>query len=260
MKKIFDNNLGYVKVLDHIGTDDFIAETSRVTTGSEGKNNPRLLNYLMRHKHETPFEFGAITFEIKCPFFIARQWFRHRIGSYAEKSRRYTSGKTEYYLPDVNRLPNKKGRNLIEIYNESLEADYDRMIEDAVPNELARCILPQSALTTFRWHVNLRTLFNFLKLRLDEHAQWEIREFAKAIHEFVGDLFPASTKAFNKYVLYSVQFNIEEMEILKWLLVKHGNAIMSDAYIRKEIEENLDCGLVEGELNEFIKKYKKFIG
>jgi thymidylate synthase (FAD) len=168
----------------------------------------------MEHQHLTPFEHSVFKFHVKCPIFVARQWFRHRWGSYNEISGRYTEFKEEFYLPYKLRVQSKKDKQMSEFSNFEEEKDiikemdkffhntfkfYNYLLEKGVARELARIVLPLSTYTQFYWTVNARSLMNFLNLRLDEHAQYEIREYAKCILEIFRQKMPWTYEAFTKF-------------------------------------------------------------
>lgn len=216
MVKVLDK--GFVELISVMGSDQTVVKSARVSTGSGSKGqekDKRLIEYLMKHRHETPFEHVVFTFHIKCPIFVARQWFRHRIASYNEKSGRYSKMSHEFYMPEKMRAPHpkdkqmsvpnrgevddEKAKTLIqEVYDHAYSV-YQKLLEMGVARELARIVLPLSLYTEFYWTVNLRSLMNFLSLRADSHAQWEIQQYAKAIAEYFKDCCPWSYEAFLKY-------------------------------------------------------------
>ena len=216
MKKVLDK--GFVDLVNVMGNDETVVKSARVSTGSDLKGPARdkkLINYLMSHRHETPFEHVVFTFHIKCPIFIARQWFRHRIASYNEKSGRYSKMSHEFYLPEKMRIPHPKDKQMsvpndgridekeaLKIIEESFKFAYEayqKLLDMGVARELARIVLPLSLYTEFYWTVNMRSLMNFLSLRADSHAQWEIQQYALAIAEYFKSCCPWSYEAFIKY-------------------------------------------------------------
>jgi thymidylate synthase (FAD) len=205
---------GFVKLVDFMGGDLRVVNSARVTFGGVSKGEDKdkaLLKYLIEHEHHTPFEHCAFQFHIKCPIFVARQWMRHRICSYNEVSARYTEVKDEFYLPQEFRIQdahNKQGSlsggnldnaALLKIYNDSIEASYkayQRLLSAGVAREMARGILPVSQYTQFYWTVNARSLMNFIRLRADAHAQYEIRAYAESISVIFKEKMPWSWEAF----------------------------------------------------------------
>ena len=201
MKKVLDK--GFVDLVNVMGNDETVVRSARVSTGSGSKGpekDKRLINYLMHHRHGTPFEHVVFTFHIKCPIFVARQWFRHRIASYNEKSGRYSKISYEFYLPEKIRIPHPTDKQMsipndgsvdeeeaLKIFEEVFESTYSayqKLLDMGVARELARIVLPLSHYTEFYWTVNMRSLMNFLSLRADSHAQWEIQQYALAIAEY----------------------------------------------------------------------------
>ncbi len=209
---------GLVRLVDFMGGDTAVVQSARVSFGKGATNDERdkkLIFFLLANGHETPFEHSVFKFHIKCPIFVARQWFRHRIASYNEISGRYTEMKEEFYLPENMRR--QKARNykyevmqgelndelrdkILKHYNSSF-ALYQELLEQGVAKEHARIVLPLSLYTQFYWTINSRALMNFLKLRMEEHAQYEIRQFANAIDQIFQDKMPRSHEAFMKYVV-----------------------------------------------------------
>jgi thymidylate synthase (FAD) len=227
---------GFVRVVDYMGDDTSIVQAARVSYGKGTKsvrNDEGLIRYLMRHRHSTPFEMCEIKFHIKLPIFVARQWIRHRTANVNEYSARYSMLDREFYIPAPEHLAaqsevNNQGRGDVlrdEEANEVLEmlkADavrsYDRyetllnerqdgrIINDdkqGLARELARMTLPLSAYTQWYWKVDLHNLVHFLSLRMDPHAQYEIRAFADVMYDLVRDWVPLTAKAFEDYRLNS---------------------------------------------------------
>lgn len=205
---------GFVKLVDFMGGDDRAVNSARVSFGgvSKGEDKDKLLiKYLMEHDHHSPFEHCTFQFHIKCPIFVARQWMRHRICSYNEISARYTEVQDEFYIPSVFRvqdIQNRQGslaskdldnEKLLKIYNESVEASYQayqKLLEAGVAREMARGILPVAQYTQFYWTVNARSLLNFITLRADNHAQYEIRVYAQAIAKMFKEKMPWTWSAY----------------------------------------------------------------
>lgn len=217
MRKLLD--YGEVSLVDMMGDDIRVLQAARVSTGSEvtkGEDqDKKLIDYLMKNKHHTPFEKIVFEFYIKCPIFIARQWMRHRIGSYNEASARYKEFKFEAYIPEQFRKQSKTNHQGSEIgdfdhdelrsiiadtYDEILDA-YEELLLSGVAREIARLVLPMGIYTEFYWTVNFRSLMNFLNLRDHEHAQWEIQQYAKEIKKIITEQnhFPLSWDAYLKY-------------------------------------------------------------
>ena len=173
-----------------------------------------LIRFLMRERHGTPFEHNAFRFHVRCPIFVAREWFRHRVGSFNEFSMRYARASDEFYVPapeDVRTQVGKPGSysfeqvpdELAETAREKLQAVYEmaylvyeQLVEAGVARELARAALPVGAYTEFYWTINARSLMNFVSLRNSETAQREIRRYAEACERFLEQRMPVTHAAF----------------------------------------------------------------
>jgi thymidylate synthase (FAD) len=208
MRKIDVLDKGYVELIDFMGSDLRILETARISTGSESDKgearNRGLIRYLYTNKHSSPFEQAVFTFKVRCPIAIARQWMRHRTGSYNEYSLRYSEAITDYYIPDNFRQQGKvnhqgSGEEMNEVDGEIFKESYVEMFEDVnnlyknlidegVAREQARMILPVGLYTEFYMTINLSNLFKFITLRRHEHAQQEIYVYADAILRILKDL------------------------------------------------------------------------
>lgn len=173
-----------------------------------------LVRFLMRDRHGTPFEHNAFRFHIRCPIFVAREWMRHRVGSFNEFSMRYAKATDEFYVPEPEDVRTQVGKpgaysfdpvapELAERTREELSAVYDtayaayeRLVEAGVAREVARSVLPVGAYTEFFWTVNARSLMNFISLRNHENAQREIRIYAAVLERFLADAMPITYEAF----------------------------------------------------------------
>lgn len=210
---------GYVRLVDSMGTDLSIVRAARVSydaewrTGEDEGKDKKLISYLWKNKHTSPFEAVEFQFEIKCPIFIARQWHRHRTQSYNEVSARYTELPEEFYVPELAQITTQSGSNkqmrtdeqnqfadqmqdTIRKTNEYAFAMYRKMLLNGVPRELARSVLPLGTYTRFFAKMNLRNLFHFLELRLHPHAQYEIRVYAQAMSQLIQPIVPVAHEAF----------------------------------------------------------------
>ena len=215
MDKIQVLDKGHVQLIDMMGDDQRVVDAARVSTGSAPgapERDRQLIDFLMSHHHETPFEKIVFEFHVKCPIFVARQWLRHRVGSYNERSARYRPFKEEYFIPALDTLPEAFDQADIEAYEEAMQhsfAVYNRLL-DKVKNEkehrgrireVARGLLGTAYYTEFFWTVNFRSLMNFLSLRTHQGAQAEIRVYADAISKLIRERIPASWSAFEQFVL-----------------------------------------------------------
>jgi thymidylate synthase (FAD) len=246
MEKVLDH--GFVRLVDHMPREDLdlsIVQAARVSYGDGTKTSrgeKGLIRYLMRHWHTTPFEMVEFKFHIKMPIYIARQHMRHRTASINEMSARYSVVPREYYVPDVLRgqaTVNHQGSEGVSEANVSdmkgqLEKSfevYDALLEDGCCREQARGTLPQSTYTEFYWKINLHNLMHYLQLRMDAHAQQEIRAYADAIFRLVEPLVPLTMQAFKDFRVNAVYLSGPEIEALK-----HGTPIESPGE-RREFEE-----------------------
>lgn len=242
---------GFVRVIDYMGDDSAIVQAARVSYGKGTKqtNQDRgLIQYLMRHRHTTPFEMCEIKFHIKLPIFIARQWIRHRTASVNEYSARYSIMANEFYIPRPEDMAmqsksNKQGRDnilspedsskLLHLLNEDASrcyANYQEMLNEdingniinednpSLARELARMNLTLNFYTEWYWKINLHNLFHFLSLRADPHAQYEIRVYAEAMLEIVKKWVPFAYEAFMEYRVNSASFSGNGVKAIKALL------------------------------------------
>jgi thymidylate synthase (FAD) len=215
-----------VRVLDHgfVRLDGAMADDLSVVNGARvsfarrkeemDESDEGLIRFLMRDRHGTPFEHNAFRFHIRCPIFVAREWMRHRVGSFNEFSLRYAKATDDFYVPELEDVRSQVGKpgaysfepvsdeiaettreKLQEIYEAAYLA-YEQLVELGVARELARSVLPVGAYTEFYWTVNARSLMNFLSLRAAETAQREIRRYAEACERFLEQRMPVTYSAF----------------------------------------------------------------
>lgn len=211
-------DFGFLRLVDFMGSDTAVVQAARVSfgQGSKGEKKDKLLiDFLIENRHDTPFEQSVFKFHVKCPVFVARQWFRHRWSSFNELSGRYTEMKDEFYVPEKFRtqkalnyayqdlpenLNQELGKKLESFYKNMYEL-YESMLAQGVAREQARIVLPFGLYTQFYWGVNARSLMNYLSLRLDIHAQQEIRVYAQAIEKVFKEKLPWTYEAFKKHSL-----------------------------------------------------------
>ncbi len=257
--KVLDH--GFVRLVDHMpreNLDSSIVQAARVSYGDGTKTSrgdTGLLRYLMRHWHTTPFEMVEFKFHIKMPIYIARQHLRHRTASVNEMSARYSIVPKEYYEPSELRgqsqVNHQGSEGVVNIdQNEThshLEKSFDiyeKLLEDGCCREQARGNLPQSTYTEFYWKINLHNLMHYLHLRMDSHAQKEIRDYARAIYDLIEPLVPITMKAFKDFRVDAIQLTGPEIRALKY-----GEIIKSPGE-RREYEEKLEAlGLKDKNLN-----------
>jgi thymidylate synthase (FAD) len=243
---------GFLRVVDYMGDDSSIVQAARVSYGRGTKKSLQdkgLINYLMRHRHTTPFEMCEIKFHIKLPIFIARQWIRHRTASVNEYSARYSILNNEFYVPEKINITaqskvNKQGRSAEKLpddvadrvlsiikddainchkhYVEMMNEDENGNIlnEDTVgiTRELARMNLTLNTYTEWYWKINLHNLLHFLALRVDEHAQYEIRVYAKAMLDIVKSWVPFSYDAFEEHRMHGSNISRKGMEVIRQMI------------------------------------------
>lgn len=259
---------GFVRLVDVMGDDSSIVQAARVSYGEGTKKiheDRGLIRYLIRHQHWTPVEMVEFKFHVKIPVFVARQWIRHRTANVNEVSARYTEMKDEMYLPPLEQISaqskdNKQGRDtqpfpqetaehiqsLIRESNENQYEVYQKLLDLGIARELARSVLPVGHYTEWYWKIDLRNLMNFLALRLDPHAQWEIRVYAEAMASIVKEIVPMAWEAFEDYILHSSHLSRYETEIEKEIIA--GSSLNIE-----EIAKNK--GLKGRELSEFLSKF-----
>jgi thymidylate synthase (FAD) len=215
-----------IRVLDHgfVRLDEAMADDLSVVNGARvsfarhkdemDASDEGLIRFLMRDRHGSPFEHNAFRFHIRCPIFVAREWFRHRIGSFNEFSLRYAKATDDFYVPEADDVRSQVGKpgaysfepvsaeiaeetraELKAVYDHAYET-YTRLVERGVARELARSVLPVGAYTQFYWTVNARALMNFISLRNSEFAQLEIRRYAEAVEGFFAQKMPVTHAAF----------------------------------------------------------------
>lgn len=247
--KVLDH--GFIRVIDYMGDDSAIVQSARVSYGAGTKkiNQDRgLIQYLMRHKHTTPFEMCEIKFHIKLPMFVARQWIRHRTANVNEYSARYSILSNDFYIPEKQHLAaqssiNHQGRDevlndkeadrVLEILkqdaeqcyghyewmlNEDLEGNTKDESRSKLARELARMNLPVNFYTEWYWKIDLHNLLHFLHLRADSHAQYEIRVYAQAMLDVVKKWVPLTYEAFSEYCVNGVNVSNNAIAVIKQML------------------------------------------
>lgn len=264
---------GFLRVVDYMGDDNAVVQAARVSYGRgtrQVSEDRSLIRYLMSHYHSTPFEMASIKFHVKLPIFIARQWIRHRTASVNEYSARYSVLDREFYMPEPEILAaqsatNRQGRHgkvgpeeadqVLAILRADAERNYDHYLwmlnegsaeHDADPNrvgiarELARMNLTLNSYTQWYWKIDLHNLLNFLRLRADSHAQYEIQVYAKIMLDILAKWVPLTHEAFVEYRMNSFNLSGSAAEYLKQRLagltpsreetglsVREWNALMS---------------------------------
>jgi thymidylate synthase (FAD) len=208
---------GFVRLIDHMGSDLSIVNAARVSFGKRkqvfDETDGKLISYLADHEHTSPFRHTALTFHVKAPIFVFRQWMKHRIASeFNELSGRYVEfPEDEFFVPETFRRQakiNKQGsegaisgpeaEQAHEVFLGACRnsvAQYKTLISLGVCREQARCVLPLGLYSEVYWTVSLQAASHFIRLRTDGHAQWEIQQYAHAVRQIVAAVFPEGLKA-----------------------------------------------------------------
>ena len=262
---------GFIRVVDYMGDDSSIVQAARVSYGRGTKKSLQdkgLINYLMRHRHTTPFEMCDIKFHIKLPIFIARQWIRHRTASVNEYSARYSILSNEFYVPERVNLSaqskiNKQGRSddelpddvadkvlaLIKDDSEKCYRHYVEMMNEddqgniidentvGITRELARMNLTLNHYTEWYWKINLHNLLHFLALRADSHAQYEIRVYAQAMLDVVKAWVPYAFEAFVEHSMNGTNISRKGMEVIRQMIDGKEVSQESSGMSRREWSE-----------------------
>src|SRR5690554_1856266 len=227
---------GFVRLVDYMGGDARIVQAARVSYGDGTKTvreDGALIDYLLRNRHTSPFEQVIFTFHVKMPIFVARQWIRHRTARLNEISGRYSVMRDEFYVPNQDEVRkqskrNRQGGDTTEVPAELRErviallttgqsriyGEYEELLEDDVARELARINLPLSLYTEMYWQIDLNNLFHFLRLRMDWHAQYEIRVYGDAMARIAKAVCPLAYDAFEEHILHGRNFAKSEIEVL----------------------------------------------
>jgi thymidylate synthase (FAD) len=219
--KLLDH--GHVRLVDHMGSDLSIVRSARVSydaewrTGEDEGKDAKLIDYLLRNKHTSPFESVTFTFDVKAPIFVFRQWHRHRTWSFNEVSARYAELPEEYYVPAVDKITtqakdNKQMRTedqledavrvaeMIDSVGHQAFRAYKYMLDIGAPRELARSVLPVGTYSHMFATVDLHNLLHFLRLRDHSHAQYEIRVYAQAMLQLIEPIVPVTVEAFRRHM------------------------------------------------------------
>jgi thymidylate synthase (FAD) len=261
---------GFVRVVDYMGDDGAVVQAARVSYGrgtrkvSEDRN---LINYLLRHLHTTPFEMAEIKLHVKLPIFVARQWIRHRMANVNEYSARYSILDREFYVPAAEQLAaqsaqNRQGRgeligadeakHVLRILTEDAERNYDHYLDllnhdedgkrlddgrQGLARELARMNLTLNFYTQWYWKTDLHNLMNFLRLRADPHAQYEIRAYAEVILDVMRKWVPMTFDAFREHRLEAATFSGEAVRVLRKMLAGEIVAQSDTSMSKREWDE-----------------------
>ncbi|MFT8719745.1 FAD-dependent thymidylate synthase [Acetobacter sp.] len=253
---------GFVRVIDYMGDDAAIVQAARVSYGRGTRKvseDTGLIRYLMRHRHSTPFEMCEIKFHIKLPIFIARQWIRHRTANVNEYSARYSILDREFYLPAPEHMAaqsasNRQGRgdvldadtaakvlnllrdDAIRCYD-TYEGLLDTENGPGLARELARMNLTLNTYTQWYWKVDLHNLMHFLSLRIDPHAQYEIRAYAEIMLSILEAWVPIAASAFKEYRVGAVTFSATMVALLRKMLAGETVTQENSGLSRREWDE-----------------------
>lgn len=245
-KPILDH--GFVGLIDVMGNDAAIANSARVSYGAgtqQVNKDKGLIRHLYRHEHTSPFEMGELKFHIKLPIFVMRQHIRHRTANVNEYSGRYSIMSSEYYVPETQHISPQSKSNNQGREEDGFDIDTKRLVQESITNisegaygeylrligesnsteeledkgglarELARMVLPVNYYTECYWKIDLHNLLRYLRLRMDHHAQYEIRVVANAMYELIKPHFPITLEAFEDYTLNGAHMSHQELEIIR---------------------------------------------
>jgi len=272
---------GFIRVIDYMGNDNSIVQAARVSYGKGTKKvntDSGLIKYLMRHWHSTPFEMCEIKYHVKLPIFIARQWIRHRTANVNEYSARYSILDKEFYLPSKENLAaqsssNRQGRGEVitgdqaekvlgllkddaertyRNYEEMLNQKYDGSIIDekkiGLARELARMNLTLNTYTQWYWKTDLLNLMNFLRLRADHHAQYEIRAYADVMLDTLKRWVPITFDAFMDYRVGGTEVSSKGKEVIKKLISGEKISIEQTDLSKREWNELMQAFNLEDKM------------
>ena len=272
---------GFIRVVDYMGDDSSIVQAARVSYGKGTKKvstDEGLIKYLMRHWHSTPFEMCEIKYHVKLPIFIARQWIRHRTANVNEYSARYSILDKEFYLPKIDKLAaqsdiNRQGRGdvlqgdqakkVLELLKNDAEQtynNYETMLNErfdgstvdqkgvGLARELARMNLTLNTYTQWYWKTDLLNLMNFLRLRADSHAQYEIRVYADIMLDTVKKWVPIAYDAFVDYRVGGTEISSKGKKIIKQLINGKKVNIENSGLSKREWNELMEAFDMNNEL------------
>lgn len=270
---------GFVSLIDYLGSDESVERAARVSYGYGTRKTSAtrgLIRYLRRHRHTTPSEMVEVVVHCSMPMFVARQWIRHRTASVNEYSARYSLLPLLFYTPSAanfglqsssNHQGRAEGSASAELYHESVtrweqarhqaSENYGWMIEQDVARELARIDLPLSTYTQWYWKTDLHNLLNFLTLRVDPHAQWEIQEYARVIAGMVKRLAPLSYEAWIDYQVGGDVLSRGELNAVRLLVQRDGQGLRVTDRRGLDKEELEGLGLSPREIREFVAKLER---
>lgn len=254
--KVLDH--GFIRLIDYMGNDAAVVQAARVSYGTGTKTlreDVGLINYLISHRHSSPLEMCEIKLHVKLPIFVARQWIRHRTGSFNEYSGRYSVMDKDFYTPSSENLglqstsnnQGREGRLDESVARTSIEsiADhskaayllYEDLLHNDVAREIARMVLPVNFYSQWYWKVNLKNLLDFLVLRTDPHAQYEIRVYAEEIEKILRQWLPVVYSAYKNHMKGGVNFSAEAIKVIRSMIAGDTPIEGIDALGKRECRE-----------------------
>lgn len=272
-------NEGFVRLIEVMGDDAAIVQAARVSYGVGTKSvraDRALIFYLMQHRHTTPFEMVEFKFHCRMPIFVARQWIRHRTANVNEMSGRYSVMEDRFWIPsledfrvqsstnrqgdqDAPPISEAKAKELQKIFRDeqqTLYKNYERYLSEGTAREVARANLPLSIYTEWYWKIDLHNLLHFLHLRLDAHAQKEIRVYAEAMAGFVQKKCPIAWEAFTEHFLNAATFSQTEAALISKMIAE--KKLMPEIEKRRTAqlkEEGASEARVQREISELKRKF-----
>lgn len=267
---------GFVALINHMGSDETIEFATRMSYGKGTRtvnDRKNLIRYLVRHYHTSPLEMGELVFWIKCPIFVMRQLVRHRTASLNEYSARYSELTDEIYVIPEERVQEQSATNK-QGSGDVMEADeaeniiraiqsahamsidtYRELLDKGLSRELARGVMPTNGYTEVVWKIDLNNFFKTAFLRLDDHAQEEVRVLLEIMFAAAKPLFPIAFQAFEDYVLHGQRLSVFEYEALADILAEAG--ITREILVERMVESGLRRGqdLSNREKSEFADKF-----
>ncbi len=275
--KVLDH--GFVRLVDVMGDDHAIVQAARVSYGKGTKSvnaDRGLIRYLLKHQHTTPFEMVEFKFHCKMPIFVARQWIRHRTANVNEISGRYSVMEDTFWQPSPEDFRTQGGTNrqgsAAQLADNSKAIEFSRIFQDdqhllhshygeaiaaGTAREVARVNLPLSLYTEWYWKIDLHNLLHFLQLRMDRHAQKEIRVYAEAIAIFVKKACPTTWEAFEEFVLYATRLSRSELGLVAELLTGHK---LWDQLIQRRTAQLKEDGASESTIAREIEELREIWG
>ncbi len=271
---------GFVALVDYMGGDSAIVQAARVSYGKGTKtvnDDTGLIRYLMRHRHTTPFEMVELKFVASMPIYVARQWVRHRTASINEYSARYSEVPEKFDIPKPERIQpqsesNRQGRegalpeavasgfqNSVEEVSKHAYSAYTSALQNGIAREVARISLTLNTYTEWYWKINLHNMFHFLSLRMDQHAQYELRMYANSMADLTRIVAPIAYQAFEDYMLNGVSFSKAEQKALALLLRREMTPEQAAEETGFKLTKQDGTKMKRGEGTEFLEKLRRLM-